>query len=106
MHPKHVLDYIEYRLPRIQEKYDINKAEYDKYKAEYEAKWYNKLFGSKYTGLWDFWDWFYFARLIKELKKIKCEAEYKYKMEYPRMEIPESWQDGFYKWASENKIPF
>lgn len=47
MHPTHVIDFIDYKIAEYQKKHDINKSEYDKYKAEYDAKWYNKLVGSK-----------------------------------------------------------
>lgn len=106
MNPKHVLDYIDYRLPIIQNRHDYNKAIYDKYKANYDAKWYHKMFGMKYTGMWDFWDWFYFDRRITELETMRKEALYKTKMGYTRMDILETWTDDFYKWAEENNIPF
>ena len=106
MNPKHVLDYIDYRLPRLQKRHDDNKDEYFEYKAKYEAKWWNKIFGCKYNGMWDFWDWCYYAARIEELNMLRKEALYKFKMEYPRMDIPREWQDGFYKWAEENNIPY
>lgn len=106
MNPKHVLDFVDFKIAEYQKKHDINKAEYLKYKAEYEAKWYNKLFGFKYTGLWDFWDWFRYSSWIDELNEIRREAVYKMKMEYPQMDIHSKWRNHFYKWASDNNIPY
>ena len=99
MHPTHVIDFIDYKIAEYQKKHDINKAEYD-------AKWYNKLFGNKYTGMWDFWDWYRYSYWIDELNEIRREAIYKDKMDYTVMNIDSKWHTHFYKWAQENNIPY
>lgn len=106
MHPTHVIDFVDFKLKQYQEKHDTSYAKYLEYKAEYDAKWYNKLVGSKYTGMWDFWDWFRYSHWIDELNEIRREAVYKSKMEYTVMTIDSKWHTHFYKWAQENNIPY
>lgn len=106
MHPKHVLDFVEYKIVAQQLKHDINKALYEEYKAKHEALWYNKLFRRSYADSWDSWDWQYLHVTIKELETIKKTALYKVKMEYEIMDIPETWHKSFYAWANENNVPY
>lgn len=106
MNPKHILDFVAFYKKVYTQLHDENKRAYDKYKVKYDAKWYHKMFGMQYTGLWDFWDWPRFSVYLDDLETIRREAEYKNKMEYMRMDIPEKWQERFYKWADDNKIPY
>ena len=106
MNPKHVLDFVAFYKNVYTQLRDKNKRAYDKYKTKYDAKWYHKMLGMKYTGLWDFWAWTRFSVYLDDLETIRREAEYKDKMEYKIMTIPEEWQERFYKWADDNKIPY
>ena len=108
MQPKHVLDFIEYKLAEYQKRYDKNKADFDIAKAEYENTRWNKFWKNKYTPdpLYNPWDFQWVDMWMDELRVIRREAEYKFKMDYMIMDIPETWHKHFYKWAQDNKIPF
>jgi len=104
MNPKHVLDFI---IPEIEwRQIASNKviAEYNKRVADYKALPTIKRFFSNnpetdyYEDFSGFW--------IDELEEIKREAEYKFKMKYEVMDIPNRWHNRFYKWAADNNIPF
>jgi hypothetical protein len=108
MQPSHVLDFVDFKLDEYQKRYDKNKADFDIAKAEYENTRWNKFWGNKYTldWLYNAWDFQWVDMWMDELRVIRREAEYKHKMDYMRMDIPENWQNQFYKWAADNKIPF
>ena len=45
MHPTHVIDFIDYKLPEYQKRYDESKAKHDAMLANYESKnWFVKIF--------------------------------------------------------------
>lgn len=100
MNPKHVLDFIEYNLTEYQKRYDKNKAEFDIKKAEYENTRWNKFWNNKYDAdfLFNPWDFQWFGMWMDQLRVIQCKAEYKAKMGYEIMDIPEEWHTHFYKW--------
>jgi len=106
IYTKHVLQYIEYRINDIQIKSDKSRALFDEYAAEQNAKWYNKLFGWKYTGHPDYWDFQMLNGIIYKYKDIQRKAVYNDKMGYETMSIPEDFETGFYRWAESNNIPY
>jgi hypothetical protein len=108
MNPKHVLNFIDFKLAEYQKRYDKNKADFDIAKAEYENTRWNKFWGNKYTPdcLYDPWDFQWLDMWMDELRVIRREAEYKNRMKYQIMDIPENWHNHFYKWAADNNIPF
>lgn len=106
IYTKHVLQYVEYRISDIQIKSDKSRVLYDEYAAKENAKWYNKLIGWKYTGCRDYWDFAMLDGIIYEFRDIHRKAVYNDKMGYETMNIPESFETGFYRWAESNNIPY
>ena len=103
MHPKHVLDFVNSEIGPRQIKCDNITAEYNKQLAAYNALSAFKRFFASYPER-DYWDFGEYN--LQELKEICREAEYKSKMNYEIMDIPDCWHNRFYKWADDNKIPF
>jgi len=103
MLPKHVLDFVIPEIERRQTKRDNTITEYNKCVAEYKALPAFKRFFTSHpeNDYWHFGEYW-----LNELKAIRREAEYKHKMDYPRMDIPKEWHNLFYAWAQDNNIPF
>jgi hypothetical protein len=104
MLPKHVLDFVIPEIEKRQIKRDETVREYNKCVAEYKALPAFKRFFTSHPCHAYYWDFGEYR--LNELIEIRREAEYKHKMDYMRMDIPETWHKHFYKWAQDNKIPF
>lgn len=105
MHPTHVIDFIDYKLPEYQKRYDESKAKHDAMLANYESKnWFVKIF-TDHPASYD-WDYWWVGSWIEQLRQLQNEAIYKSKMEYESMEIDKTWHKLFYKWARDNNIPY
>ena len=105
MNPKHVLDFVNAEIKSRIIKRDNIIAEYNKQLAEYKALPAFKRFFANNPAT-DWWWWDFGEYNIQELQEIKRKAEYKSKMNYEIMGIPNRWHNRFYKWAEDNKIPF
>lgn len=109
-------DYLNYLvnivLPRWKEMSAEVKARYKVCKEEYERGYLPTLFNWKFEnsrlgdtsfmGLWDFYE-----RHIVEIEQEIQRVTYHRKIEQQCIEIGSGFcQDGFYKWCSENNIPY
>ena len=105
MNPIHVIDFADFKIAQYQPRYDASKSKFDAMLETYKsASWFKKLFtDNPHNSDWDHW---WVGSWIDQLNEIKREAVYKMKMEYNFMDIPKDWQKHFYKWASDNNIPF
>jgi hypothetical protein len=104
MLPKHVLDFVNPEIERRLIKRDETVREYNKCVAEYKALPAFKRFFTSHPENAYYWDFGEYR--LNELIEIRCQAEYKHKMDYMRMDIPDYWVKHFYKWATDNNIPF
>lgn len=105
MQPSHVIAFVDFKIDDLQKKYADSLAKYNDSMAEYKAlPFYRRWF--ELNPEYGYWSWQVGDYYIDQLKEIRREAEYKNKMDYMRMDIPENWQKHFYKWAEDNKIPF
>jgi hypothetical protein len=105
MQPSHVINFVDFKLAQYLPRYIASKSKFDSMLEIYKsASWFKKFVtDNPHDSDWEHW---WVGSWIEQLKEIKREAEYKHKMDYMRMDIPEDWQKHFYKWANENKIPF
>lgn len=105
MLPKHVLDFVDFKIDDLQKKYSDSLAKYNDSMAEYKAMpFYKRWFALNPEH--GYWSWQMGDYWIEQLKSLRREAEYKNKMDYMRMDIDSDWHKPFYKWAQDNNIPF
>jgi len=105
MNPKHVLDFVDFKIDDLQKKYADSLSKYNKLMAEYKAMpFYKRWFAN--NPKYGYWSWQVGEYYIEQLNDIKREALYKNKMDYMRMDINSDWHKAFYKWADTNKIPY
>jgi hypothetical protein len=92
---------------------EATKVRYAAAKVAYESKFLPKLFGWKYEnsiegdGSWDggwfSWDDYH----LKNYKALRYKASYHVKMDYETMELIDYMdKNSFYKWCSDNSIPY
>lgn len=105
MQPSHVLDFVDFKIAQYQPRYNASKSKFDSMLEIYKsASWFKKwVTENPYDSDWEYW---WVGSWIEQLNEIRREAEYKNKMDYMRMDIPETWHKHFYKWAQDNNIPY
>jgi hypothetical protein len=109
----HLTTYIDYRIANIKAKAVISENTYLEYKNKVDSKWYNKLFGCKYSpDMWDNWFFIDAKWMLNGLNKLKAFAIYNQKMGqhishedikdiYYHFNLPT-----FYVYCEENNIPY
>ena len=105
MQPSHVISFVDFKMAQYQPRYCASKSKFDSMLEIYKsASWFKKFVTENPCDSdWEHW---WVGSWIDQLNEIRREAEYKNKMDYMRMDIPENWHKHFYKWAQDNNIPF
>lgn len=100
--------FVEAKLAEYKVRYDKNKAEYEIYKDAYESKFLRRLFGIKHRIDWyNDWEFIDFGGYIHRLERIQPELTYDLKCKHEHTDCLDEYSySTFYKWCSDNNIPY